>query len=567
MTTIKKIAFILISIGVLLGALSDVSFGQDIEQVVQEKPVRVSGGFNANSTLYHVSGMENRRDPFFWMLSANINFDIYGVLSIPFSFTISQQNKNFAQPQPFNQFGLSPKYKAVTLHLGHRSMNFSDYTLAGNLFFGAGVEVEPKDAFWRVSAMYGQFAKPVAKSAQEGLVFADPTFRRTGFGVKLGLGREKNNLDLILFRARDDEHSIQIADSLEVRPEENLVLGFNTNHKIGRRLSFQLEYAYSMYTRDTRLHPVVIDDFTFVNNLGSLFTPNLSSDYNSAIKSKIQYNANAYQLNLSYRRIDPGYQTMGSSFLNNDLRDISGGVAWGMFKQKVNIALNAGIQTNNLNNQLTADVARVIFSSNVNYIASEKFNVNVNYSNFNSSTKQSQLQTDILVDSLEFFQLTRSGTVNLTYQTNREIGLNHSLFLSTTLQDASDSENTSSTFFNVTAGHQMRIGQGWSVGLSYTYNKSQSLDISNVTTGPILTLGRSFFSDRVRSTWSASLLNTYLDGNLESLVSNLRWVNSCRIGKKHNVSLNVYYLNKNLKAEDATVINEIRGGINYSYRL
>lgn len=544
------------------------TYGQDIEQVMNEKLVKVSGGFSANSTLYHVSGIENRRDPLYWMLNANINFNVLGVLNIPFSMSISQQNKNFAQPQPFNRFGLSPRYKAVTLHLGHRTMNFSNYTLAGNLFLGAGVEVQPKGAFWSVSAMYGQFAKPVEKSAQAGLVFAQPTFRRRGYGMKLGLGRDKHHVDLIIFKGKDDENSIEVTDEVEVNPEENLVMGFNTRHKIGSRISFQMEYAYSMYTRDTRLASVVVDGFTFANRMGKLFTPNISSEYNSALQTKIQYHASGYQLHLNYRKIDPGYRTMGSSFLNNDLRDISGGVSWGMFQQKVNVALNAGVQKNNLDNQLTSEVARVIFSGNINYTPSEKLNMNVTYSNFNSSTRQTQLRPDILQDTLQFFQLTRSGTVNFNYQTNKTVGLNHSLFLSSNIQDASDSESTSSIFFNLTGGHQMKIGDGWSVSTSYTYNSNKSLAITQVTTGPIFTFGRSFLNNKLRSTWSASLLNAYLSGTRESTISNIRWVNAWQIGKKHNVSVNVYYLNKSLdNKEQGQTINEIRGGINYSYRL
>lgn len=540
---------------------------QDLETIGQQKLVKVGGGISANTTFYNASGIESRRDPFYWMLNANINFDFLGVVQVPFSMTISQQNKNFSQPQPFNRFGLSPTYKSVTAHLGHRSMTFSNYTLAGNLFLGAGVEVVPEESFWRVSAMYGQFAKAVPRSAQAGLVFAEPTFKRTGYGVKVGLGREKHQVDLILFKAKDDVNSIEITDEVDVLPEENLVLGFNTSHKIGSRVAFDLEYAYSMYTRDTRIESTTINEFTFVDNLGSLFTPNISSEYNGALQAKIKYNASWYQLNLNYRKIDPGYQTMGSSFLNNDLRDISGGVAWRMFEQKVNVAVNAGFQHNNLDNQLTAKVTRAIFSSNVSYAPSQKINLNVSYSNFNSSTSQTQLRADILSDTLEFFQITRSGSVNVNYQTNKELGTNHSIFMSSSIQDATDSEDNSSTFYNATLGHQMNMGNGWTFGLTYTYNRNLSIGIASVTTGPVATVGRSFFENKMRTSLSGSLLNAYVDGELESKVNNVRWINSIRVGKKHTFSMSVFYLNKNVNDEEKSVVNEIRGGVNYSYRL
>ncbi len=543
-----------------------VSHAQDVEQIAKEDPVKVSGGLSVNTTAYTASGIENRRDPFFWQINSNLNFDILGIIQAPFSLSISQQNKNFAQAQPFNRFGISPKYKWLTLHLGHRSMRFSDYTLAGNLFLGAGVDVNKKDSFVRFSAMWGRFAKPVNRTAQSGLVFARPTFRRTGWGFKVGLGREKHNVDLILFTAKDDPNSIQITDTLEISPEENAVFGIVTTNEITDRISFEAEFAHSLFTRDANSPTVTLQQYSFVNNFGGLFEPNSTSEFNNAFRSAMTYAGQGYQLNIGYKRVDPGFRTLGSSFLNNDLEDITAGAGWNMFSGKVNMALNGGVQRNNLDDQLLSRVRRIIYSTSVNYAVSERLNVASNYANFSTTTRQSQLRRELLADSLEYFQVTRSGGVNLNYQTNGEL-VSHNLFLNTNIQDATDSEDNSSTFYNLTGGHQVRIAQDWGLTTSYTMNHNKTAGITNVTTGPILAVNRSLLQGKIRTTLSTSLLNAYMAGDLESRIVNVRWVNNLQVGKSHNFSLSSYYLNRDLQGEDPRTISELRVSMNYGYRF
>ena len=73
---------------------------QDLGNIDKKNPIKISGGINATQTFYNAWGIQNRRDPYYWLLNANLNFNILGV-SIPVSATFSQQSKSFTQP--FNQ--------------------------------------------------------------------------------------------------------------------------------------------------------------------------------------------------------------------------------------------------------------------------------------------------------------------------------------------------------------------------------------------------------------------------------------------------------------------------------
>lgn len=537
-------------------------YAQDVEEVLKQKIIKLNGGISANSTFYYANGIDNRRDPFYWMLSANLNFNILGIIQAPFSVTLSQQNKGFSQPKPFNRFGISPKYKSVTAHLGHRTMNFSEYTLAGNMFFGAGVEVIPEGSFVRVSAMFGRLAKPVEKSAREGFVFATPTFRRLGYGVKVGLGRKKHLMDLILFSARDDENSIAITEEVIVTPESNLVLAAHSKHQFSNKIVMEFEYAYSLLTRDKRSKKVESEDYSFINNLGGLFKPNISSEFSTALTSSLNYNGEWYQVNIKYRKVDPGYRTLGSSFLNNGMKDITGGISWNLLDQKMNVATNFGMQQSEKENQ----VRRVIYGLNVNYNISERISVNTNYSNFATTTRQVMLQKDLLVDSLEYFQVSRNGSLNINWKLGNDSS-NKTLFLSGSFQDATDSNDNSSTFFSLNIGQQMKISTHWQFSVSASFNRNKSELFNNLSTGPVLSLNRSFLEGKVRSSLSAALLRSYLKGELQSDVKNIRLTNSLRIVKKHSVSINLYYLNNHFRAGEVKKYSEYRGMINYNYSL
>ena len=123
-------------------------WSQDIEALVKATPLSISGGINVNANYYNNQGGNSIQPPFFYTVGANLNLNFFGIVSAPLSFRYSPTGNQFNYPtvkrQPFNQMGISPKYKWLTVHLGYRSMNFSKYTYSGARFFGGGIEVKPQ---------------------------------------------------------------------------------------------------------------------------------------------------------------------------------------------------------------------------------------------------------------------------------------------------------------------------------------------------------------------------------------------------------------------------------------
>ncbi len=175
----------------------------DVEQIPKAKKIDWTGSIGATTTGYTVSGIPNRSNPFTWSLNANVNVSILEVLDLPFSFIVGKYQTQFTKP--YLQFGISPRYKWATLHLGNANLSFNPYTLSGHSFAGVGVELNPKN--FRFAAMYGKrnAAVEVDTTISNTKI---PSFKRMGYGAKNGYGTADNFINLIYFHAKDDVNSI-----------------------------------------------------------------------------------------------------------------------------------------------------------------------------------------------------------------------------------------------------------------------------------------------------------------------------------------------------------------------
>jgi hypothetical protein len=114
-----------------------------------------------------------RERSFSYLFNGAPTITIYGI-SFPFSVVISDQQRGFRQP--FNQYGISPQYKWLTVHAGWQSITWSPFTLAGYNFLGGGVEATPSK--WRLGFIYGRFNKAIEENSTQPLSFQTPAYKQ-----------------------------------------------------------------------------------------------------------------------------------------------------------------------------------------------------------------------------------------------------------------------------------------------------------------------------------------------------------------------------------------------------
>ncbi|NJM14250.1 MAG: hypothetical protein HC896_01695 [Bacteroidales bacterium] len=189
-------------------------------------------------------------------------------------------------------------------------------------------------------------------------------------------------------------------------------MGISTDLALMERFSVHAEYAMSAYTRDTRMPEIYYDKYTYLNNLGGIFTPRNTTRVNGCFNGSVTYSAEKFNVNLGYRRVAPEYITLGSTYLANDLEDYTLGAGTSFIKGKGNISGNLGFQRNNLDDNLENITKRFIGSATVSYAFTTQLGASLNYANFSSKTGPDYVT---FADSASFIQATSNIGATLTY--------------------------------------------------------------------------------------------------------------------------------------------------------
>jgi hypothetical protein len=537
---------------------------QDLDMIGKKDLLKVNGGVSAQTVFYSAQGLPARRDPFYWVVNANLTLNFMGI-SAPFSASFSSQESQFAQP--FNQYGISPKYKAITAHIGWRSLNYSELTMAGMQFLGAGVEVEPKDIPIYVSALYGRFTKAIDPLNIPETAGSMPAYERWGMAAKIGYKPKFGQLNLTMFRGFENPASVTYTDpSLEVTPGANLTIGVNGKVKITRTTNLKFEYAHSIYTHNLNLEPSALDDFTYADNLGSLIPANASTKESDGIILKLTQKIKSINLTLGYRRLDPTFQSMGTPFLNNDVENITTGFATPLLKGLVNISANGGFQRDNLNQLKKDRMTRLVANANVAIKPSSWWNLNLNLGNFNSTTYKVLM---LELDSLNYFQTTTNANLSNNFSFGSGSKLSSSIFSNINFQKVEDSQGKGSDVFNTILGYNGMLKEmNANFNISGNYFRNQIDTIASLGYGPTASISKQFLENKALSlAFNFTFLVSVFNGTKNNDTQNLGLRASYKVGAKHTFSAQSNLIQKTTYVAGAQSFSEIKAMINYAFRF
>jgi hypothetical protein len=407
-----------LSVALALSILSPQrTFAQDVENIANEKPIGLSGAITGSISSYSANGIEDRHTPFTWMIEGSPTLAIYGI-QIPFSFIISEQQRDFRQP--FNQFGLSPTYKRFTAHLGYRNINFSRYTLAGHSFLGGGFDFKPGIAgatTLRLAGMYGRFQRPIELDTSRFDV--EPAYDRKGYAFKVGLGGDRDFVDLNMLYARDDSNSLKtVPFRSDVLPSENLVLGANTRIDIlqegSTTLSIEAEGAGSVFTRDVRA--ATIKSTSIPSGVHDILRITESTSLTFATQAALAFRIPTFQARINWERVEPDYRSLGTYYILTDLERWTFAPTVILLENKLRLGTSLGFEHDNLLNTRVRTTNRIIGSGSVSYTPSQKFGIDLNYSNYTTDQKRAITNAD-LRDTLP------NGTLRLANNVSQSISI------------------------------------------------------------------------------------------------------------------------------------------------
>jgi hypothetical protein len=555
--------YLILALSLLLQAHA---WGQDLENIAKEKPVKFSGNIGLSLQSYSTTRERVSRDPFVWTLSGSPTLSIYGI-TLPFSFILSQKNESFRQP--FNQYGASPYYKWLKLHLGYRSMSFSDYSLNGHVFNGIGLEADPGN--WRLGGMFGTLLNPIPADSLSGFLI-QPTYKRKGYSAKLGYGTSSNYLDLILFKGWDQVNSIdRPTDSAAVTPQENLVFALKTQQRFLSIFLFSLDLGLSGWTSNLFAGGESSNTIPAPGFISSLLKINYSTQFTKAVKSALSVRIKQVNLQLQYQRIEPDYQTMGAYFFNNDLENITISPSFSLLKRKMRVNGSVGFQRNNLFEDKSNQTNRRINSLQISYAPINQLSFTSSYTNYQVNQQQIDIIRRDVIDSLQLEQFSNNLSLSANYNFGTKV--KRYAFSAGFSQQSMSQTNNNETLGNndsksISPTFSFRFNNkesNWGYRASANYNDFQNSNINSFRWGINGSANKSFAEDKFSLNANTSYYSTKLDGETGGNTVRLGIRGDYKPAEKHSIGFGTTFINQGSSNARIKGFSEFLGSINYSY--
>lgn len=541
-------------------------FSQDTTVKLSEKPFSIHGNISLNLIGYYGRGIPSRSDPFSAILSASATPKIKN-FELPFSLVFSGNETGLTHTsQSFSQIGISPRWKWITLHGGYRNVTFSNFTLAGHTFLGGGIELIPGK--FRFGFVCGRFDR---KTTGSNASTTDKLshFARRGFAVKLGIGTEKNFFDLLFLRIRDDSSRLQQPDTGTITlPEQNIVAGFNGHYTIARKLTWDMEGAFSLYTTNLAAQTIEeIEEDNTLHSLNKFLGINFSSEYYYAIRSSLQYKERNWGVKLDYRRIEPGYRSMGAYFFNNDVQNITLSPSFALFKRKLTVSGAIGLQEDNLRGTRRATSARTIGNVNISFNPKPKYGFTASYSNYSINQRAGTIP---LNDTTRVRQTTHSFMFTPRFMLITP-ERSHIVMLVYNLVAGRDKNEFTAPFTRFTSQiAQLNYALGlaktkWSVntGITCTLISNYIADITGI--GGTIGISKTLLKDNLSIGWNNAVTRNNA-GSTDAWIYNSNLTATCRAGKHHNFTLYIYFTgNFTGTGSYNPSFNELKGDLSYVF--
>ena len=538
---------------------------QDVEAILNAPVLTTSGGISVNNIATFTPGDTTVNDnPNALFISGNLNFSLFGTVSVPLSFAYTNQELSKSVSLPFNRFSLAPSYKWIKLYAGYASMQFSPYSLAGHELFGGGVELTPDNGF-KISAIYGRLKKQTF--GEEGI---DPSFKRMGGGFSVEYKKNRFEAGVNLFKAEDmlsPEYSAR-PDSMNIMPQGNLSGSIKAGYDIFNGLRLSTEYGISALNRNINPNGNASENhFRLLKTEGDLAVFH-------ALKAQLTYTQSIGSIGATYERVDPNYMTLGAYYMTNDYENITANFSTAI--KKVNIALDGGYQRDNLVKQKSNTASRIIYSANISSNLSEKLNLAFNLSNIQSYIYINDIYSQVTqtnefqnLDTLNVTQLNYTLSFNSSYvlQSTKEQrqGVSLNIMYQKSAEAQQYSRFSGNDIYNTSISYQFSFIPAKfnaSTSVSHNYNRMPDKDYTQAFTYN-LSLQKVFFNE-LKSGLTATYSNMRNQTEKISDVINLRLSQGYVLAKKHNFNLSLTLLHSESTLKKRT---QYAANLSYAYNF
>jgi hypothetical protein len=213
--------------------------------------------------------------------------------------------------------------------------------------------------------------------------------------------------------------------------------------------------------------------------------------------------------------------------------------------------LSIGLERDDLSRTHATSSSRTVASANVNVSPSERMNLNLSYTNFQTySNVRSNFElinrenTLDKLDTLNFVQLSQSANFNLNLITKKTEEQLHNLGIQMAYQDAAGRQGgvyrpgSVTEMINASTSYSWSFPKsGWAVHGAFHFNNSQIMSGNTLTWGPTLGLKSQFLKRKLTTGASLSYNNGYVEGKKQNEVFLCRINTAYTPFRSHSITL------------------------------
>lgn len=516
----------------------------------EPQPIRLSGTLNLTAEGYGVSGTNPRYPSSIARAIVQANVTLFDQIQLPFQLFLSTQQ--LALQQPFNQFGVSPKFfdGKLTLHAGYFATQFSELTFGDARILGGGIETEL--GLFRVAALYGETRTALQADTTQNFF---GQYQRRAFAAKIGAGELSGfHIALNVMYAIDDSNSIRaLANTLP--PSENLAASLAFGFPITERVDINGEIGASLFSNDIRSPKV--------NDLDlPIFTARFSTQVDGAATLSINTRPiDDLTIGLNGRWIGPGYVSLGYVQLQNDLFDLTLSPGVRLLSGNLLLRGSFGVRFNNLRSNRLALSSRTIANLSATAQISPSVGVDAQYSNYGIRTAPRN-------DTLRIENVSQSLVLSPRFQFTL-FDAPASVFVSYSLQDVDDQsilggEVNRNTTHTLLASWSQSFQSPLTLATTLLYNNA-SVGGTNISILSLTeTAGYSFLEGRLTTSLTGGVNIVSSNGSDTQLTGNLSA--SYSFGAYGTLSLNLS-ANAYNSTTTAPTFREFQGILQYTIGL
>lgn len=540
----------------------DLSINNQLSKYVAPSIFSISGDAGAYGELYSTSRDVDRRPGSTGRLYLRPTFTFLNNFSVSLDLFVSTEGNDARQQ--INRIALHPEWSWGKAHIGDFNHKFSDYSLNGVNIRGGGVEINP--GWFRFQAIGGQARRAIIASPYTSV------YRQNIGAIKIGVGKERGSyFDINLVLARDDSNSVPkstfIVDTtgtggnpqVGVSPQENLLVGFNTDLKIIKNiLRFRGEGTASLFTQNIYSDRAEVDGVPdFMSNL---FTLRNSSNVDFAYKGILDFKYEFFNTSIKYQVINPGFRSLGMTSLINDKRKYGANMGFRLFSNILMLNLRFDAQNDNLLGQKKFTLERNTYGLNAVIRPIQSLSIMFN-------AIHNKMFNDTVSDTVKINSRVSTFATNVSYQfpafgfrNSAMLGYSHQF--STNYNFFLDGDNDV-TVKNIFGNISTTIDQTWSFAPGFTavIIDSWTGDTNKTLTFNLRVNGRFF-----RSKWN-NALTVSLSNSDFTKVTQLNLQSDYRITNSDIVKLKIRYSLTNYITGTLTNFWENIASLSYVHRL